>query len=156
MNSAKLSDRWKDEACIVLKWYPALLTKSETQAFNNLIVEGKAADARSSSASKLLRSAKSQAKEAVEELKEGPEVFMKKTLLRVMTEHGSELVRCPRCSLVIPRIAIVCDHCCLFRRNNCTTRRSSEREPADSLRDKSNVIGGWLPSLTSPLRGSGK
>lgn len=26
--------------------------------------------------------------------------------------------------------------------------RSSEREPADSLRDKSNVIGGWLPSLT--------
>jgi hypothetical protein len=28
------------------------------------------------------------------------------------------------------------------------TRRSSEREPADSLRDKSNVIGGWLPSLT--------
>jgi len=28
------------------------------------------------------------------------------------------------------------------------TRRSSEQEPADSLRDKSNVIGGWLPSLT--------
>jgi hypothetical protein len=28
------------------------------------------------------------------------------------------------------------------------TKRSSEREPADSLRDKSNVIGGWLPSLT--------
>ena len=28
------------------------------------------------------------------------------------------------------------------------TRRCSEREPADSLRDKSNVIGGWLPSLT--------
>ena len=27
-------------------------------------------------------------------------------------------------------------------------RRSSEREPADSLRDKSNVIGGWLPSPT--------
>ena len=27
-------------------------------------------------------------------------------------------------------------------------RRSSEREPADSLRDKSDVIGGWLPSLT--------
>jgi hypothetical protein len=26
--------------------------------------------------------------------------------------------------------------------------RCSEREPADSLRDKSNVIGGWLPSLT--------
>ncbi len=31
------------------------------------------------------------------------------------------------------------------------TRRSSEREPADSLRDKSNVIGGWLPSLTLAL-----
>jgi hypothetical protein len=29
--------------------------------------------------------------------------------------------------------------------------RSNEREPADSLRDKSNVIGGWLPSLTSPF-----
>jgi hypothetical protein len=29
------------------------------------------------------------------------------------------------------------------------TRRSSEREPADSLRDKSNVTGGWLSSLTS-------
>ena len=28
------------------------------------------------------------------------------------------------------------------------TRRYSEREPADSPRDKSNVIGGWLPSLT--------
>jgi hypothetical protein len=27
-------------------------------------------------------------------------------------------------------------------------RRSSGREPADSLRDISNVIGGWLPSLT--------
>jgi protein-S-isoprenylcysteine O-methyltransferase Ste14 len=31
------------------------------------------------------------------------------------------------------------------------TRRSSEREPADSLRDESNVIGGWLPSLTFTL-----
>ena len=27
-------------------------------------------------------------------------------------------------------------------------RRSSEREPADSLRDEFKVIGGWLPSLT--------
>lgn len=34
------------------------------------------------------------------------------------------------------------------------TRRSSEREPADSLRDKSNATGGWLPSLTSSF-GSG-
>ncbi|MBI3987921.1 MAG: hypothetical protein HY343_13435 [Lentisphaerae bacterium] len=32
------------------------------------------------------------------------------------------------------------------------TSRCSEREPADSLRDKSNVIGGWLPSLTFALR----
>ncbi len=32
--------------------------------------------------------------------------------------------------------------------------RSSEREPADSLRDKSNVIGGWLPSLTFALANS--
>lgn len=30
-------------------------------------------------------------------------------------------------------------------------RRRSERQPADSLRDRSNVIGGWLPSLTFAL-----
>jgi hypothetical protein len=30
-------------------------------------------------------------------------------------------------------------------------RRCSEPEPADSLRDKSNVIGGWLRSLTFAL-----
>ena len=36
---------------------------------------------------------------------------------------------------------------------NWPTRRCSEREPADSLRDKSNVIGGWLPSLTFALDG---
>jgi hypothetical protein len=41
------------------------------------------------------------------------------------------------------------------------TSQSSEREPADSLRDESNVIGGWLPSLTfafaveSPLDNAG-
>ena len=29
------------------------------------------------------------------------------------------------------------------------TRQCDEREPADSHRDKSNVTGGWLPSLTS-------
>src|SRR5205809_3070301 len=33
-------------------------------------------------------------------------------------------------------------------RQNRRTKRCSEREPADSLRDKSNVRGGWLPSLT--------
>jgi hypothetical protein len=31
------------------------------------------------------------------------------------------------------------------------TRRCSEREPADSLTDKFNLIGGWLPSLTLSL-----
>jgi hypothetical protein len=31
---------------------------------------------------------------------------------------------------------------------DCRTRRSSEREPADSLGNKSNVIRGWLPALT--------
>jgi len=30
----------------------------------------------------------------------------------------------------------------------CPTKRCSEREPADSLRDKFNVSGGWLRSLT--------
>ena len=33
------------------------------------------------------------------------------------------------------------------------TRWCSEREPADSLRGKSNVLGGRLPSLTSALAG---
>ena len=33
----------------------------------------------------------------------------------------------------------------------CRTKRCSEREPADSLGDESNVIGGWLPSLTFAL-----
>ena len=32
------------------------------------------------------------------------------------------------------------------------TRRCSEREPADSRRDKFNVIGGWLPSLSVVVR----
>jgi hypothetical protein len=31
------------------------------------------------------------------------------------------------------------------------TRRCSEREPAGSLADKSNAMGGWLPSLTFPF-----
>ena len=33
------------------------------------------------------------------------------------------------------------------------TGRSSEPEPADWPRDKSNVIGGWLPSLTCTFDG---
>jgi len=32
-----------------------------------------------------------------------------------------------------------------------STKRGSEREPADSLRDKFNVIGGWFPPLTFAL-----
>ena len=39
---------------------------------------------------------------------------------------------------------------CLVTKND-RTGWSSEREPADSLRDKSNVIGGRLPSLTFAL-----
>ena len=35
--------------------------------------------------------------------------------------------------------------------DNQRTRRSSEREPADSLIGEFNVIGGWLPSLTFAL-----
>ena len=34
---------------------------------------------------------------------------------------------------------------------NRPTRRCSEREPADSLGDKFNARGGWLPSLTYAL-----
>lgn len=37
------------------------------------------------------------------------------------------------------------------RLNEAPTRRSSESEPADSARDKSNASGGWLRSLTLPL-----
>lgn len=114
MKAAKLSDRWQHEAYIVLEWYPSLVTKSEMVAFKNLRVEGKASAARSSKASKLLRSAKSKEKEAADELKEGFEAFLKKTLLRVMAEHGNKLARCPRCRLIIRPIAIVCDHCYLL------------------------------------------
>ena len=35
------------------------------------------------------------------------------------------------------------------------TKRSSERAPADSFADKSNVIGGWFSSLTLSL-GNGR
>jgi len=114
MKSTELSDHWQHEAYVVAQWYQSLLTKAEIAAFNNLRLEGKASAARSSKASKLLRSAKSKEKEAVEELKEGPEFFLKKTLLRVMVEHGNELVRCPRCRLIITPMAIVCDHCYLL------------------------------------------
>ena len=38
-----------------------------------------------------------------------------------------------------------------FHNSEGPTRRSSEREPADSLRDKSKVVGGWLRSMTFAL-----
>jgi hypothetical protein len=40
------------------------------------------------------------------------------------------------------------------REENSRTKRCSEREPADWLRDKSSVIGGWLPSLTFTFGGT--
>ena len=36
---------------------------------------------------------------------------------------------------------------------DAANNRRSEREPADSLRDESNIIVGWLPSLTFTLNG---
>ena len=39
-------------------------------------------------------------------------------------------------------------------RPECRTRRSSESEPADSLRDKCNATGGWLRSLTFSFGGT--
>jgi hypothetical protein len=35
--------------------------------------------------------------------------------------------------------------------SRCRNRRCSQPEPAGWLSDKSNVIDGWLPSLTSPI-----
>lgn len=112
--AVKLSERWRDEAHVVLNWYPSLLTKSEADAYKNLSLEGKASVARNKKTSTLLRSAKNKEKEAVKELKEGFEAFLKKVLLRVEAEHQNELVRCPRCRLICAPIAIVCEHCCLL------------------------------------------
>ena len=59
---------------------------------------------------------------------------------------------CGAYSPAIVRCAGRSGHPCpdgVFAKHPCRTKQSSEREPADSLRDKSNVIGGWLPSLTS-------
>jgi len=114
MKPVKLSDRWRDEADIVFKWYPSLLTRAETEVYKNLTVEAKASAARSSKSSTLLRAAKSKEKEAIEALKEGPEAFTKKTFLRVLAEHENELVRCPRCRLVCSPDVIVCEHCHLL------------------------------------------
>jgi ferredoxin len=114
MKPVKLSRRWEYEALIVLKWYTSLLTKSEIEAYRNLTLEGEASAAKSSKTSTLLRAIKSNNKEAIEESKDGFEAFLKKTFLRVVAEHGMELTRCPRCRLVCPPGAIVCDHCYLL------------------------------------------
>lgn len=114
MTHLKLSDRWQGEAHIILQWYPSLLTRSEAQAYKNLLLEGKASAARNKKTAKLVRSAKSKEEETVKELKEGAEAFLKKTLLRVMAMHGNDLVRCPRCRLIIVPHALVCDHCYLL------------------------------------------
>jgi hypothetical protein len=114
MNAAKLSDRWQVEAHIVCEWYTSLLTRSEKDAYKNLTLEGKASAAKSSKKATLLRAAKNRQNETTKELKEGPDAFLKKTLLRVMAEHGDELVRCPRCRLICAPIAIVCEHCYLL------------------------------------------
>ena len=55
-----------------------------------------------------------------------------------------------------PRKAVSPEHYALdpfvrfvpFVVSTLSNKRSSEREPAVSLRHKSNLIGGWLPSLT--------
>jgi hypothetical protein len=77
-------------------------------------LEGKASAAKSSKTSALLRTAKSKEMGTIEELKDGPEAFLKRTFLRVVTEHDKELTRCPRCRLICSPGAIVCDHCYLL------------------------------------------
>ena len=114
MNAPKLSERWEVEAHIVFEWYTPLLKESEKEAYKNLRLEGKASAAKSRKTSALLRSAKSKEKGTVEELKDGAEGFLKKTFLRVVTEHGKDLTRCPRCRLICSPVAIVCEHCYLL------------------------------------------
>jgi hypothetical protein len=109
-----LSDRWVNEALIVCQWYASLLTHSEKEAYKNLIIEGKASVAKSSKAAALLRTAKTKEKKVTDELNDGAEAFLKKTFIRVVTEHGDDLKRCPRCRLVCPPGAIVCEHCYLL------------------------------------------
>ena len=114
MKAVKLSEHWRNEADIVFKWYASLLTRSEKEAYDNLIVEGKASVAKSTKTSALLRAAKSNEKETVDELKAGPEAFLKRTFMRVVVEHSNDLMRCPRCRLVCSPGSIVCDHCYLL------------------------------------------
>jgi hypothetical protein len=84
------------------------------EAYKNLSLESRASAEKSSKTSTLLRSAKSRGKETIEELKDGPEAFLKRTFLRVVAEHGKDLTRCPRCRLICAPISIVCDHCYLL------------------------------------------
>ena len=114
MNAVKLSECWRDEAHIVFNWYTSLLTRSEKEAYKNLSLDGKASVAKSSKTSSLLRAAKSTDKTTTEKLKDGPEAFLKKTFLRVLTEHSKDLNRCPRCRLICSPGAIVCEHCYLL------------------------------------------
>src|SRR5260370_36496202 len=100
MKAVKLSDRWEDEAHIVFKWYHSLLKRPETEAYKNLGLECKASARKSSKTSALLRAAKNTEEETAQELKDGREAFLKKTFLRVLTEHGKDLTRCPRCRLI--------------------------------------------------------
>ena len=116
MNAPKLPDHWEVEAHIVYEWYTSLLKESEKEAYKNLTLEGKASIANSTKTSALLRSAKSKEKGTMEELKDGPEAFLKRTFLRVVPEHGKDLGRCPRCRLICAPGAIVCDHCYLLLR----------------------------------------
>lgn len=44
-------------------------------------------------------------------------------------------------------------HELVFRGCSSSTRQFSESQPADSLRDKSNISGGWLRSLICALEG---
>jgi hypothetical protein len=114
MKAVKLSDHWEREAHIIFTWYTVLLKSSEAEAYKNLLLEHKASAAKSSKTSTLLRAAKNAKAETAKELKDGPEAFLKKTYLRVLAEHGKDLVRCPRCRLIRSPGAIVCDHCYLL------------------------------------------
>jgi hypothetical protein len=114
MNATKLSDRWKDEAHIVFTWYTKLLKASEIEAYKNLTLEYKSSARKRNKTAALLRSIKNQEKEVINELKDGPEAFLKRTFLRVMSENNKDLTRCPRCHLICSPGPIVCDHCCLL------------------------------------------
>jgi hypothetical protein len=114
MKAVKLSEHWREEAHIVFQWYTSLLTGSEKEAYKNLTLEGKASAAKDSKEATLLRAVKNKDNETSRELRDGSEAFLKNTLLRVVAEHGNDLVRCPRCRLICAPVAIVCDHCYLL------------------------------------------